>query len=224
VDAGQEPGFVQFRVPAGRASVDLGELARAQTVELDTPNAAFAIERTGYFHADVTEDSTTFQTHRGRSATMTPAGGVASTVAASLQVVVTGADAPRVGQEGPSSQYQIRTLSGAGILDMGAPAEHNRLAHDLRAQRSDTSARRFPRPDVPPGRRPTDKGVYVARLCARRVLVGRLAQSGSGTRQPDSDLRHALTSGGHGSSSSPPDHPDGRIPDRIHREKPNGRR
>ena len=92
----QEPGFVQFRVTAGRASVDLRELARAQTVELDTPNAAFTIERTGYYHADVTEDSTTFQTQRGGSATMTPAGGVAGTVAASLQVVVTGADAPRV--------------------------------------------------------------------------------------------------------------------------------
>ena len=92
----QEPGFVQFRVMVGRASVDLRELARAQTVELDTPNAAFTIERTGYYHADVTEDSTTFQTQRGGSATMTPAGGVAGTVAASLQVVVTGADAPRV--------------------------------------------------------------------------------------------------------------------------------
>ena len=92
----QEAGFVQFRVTAGRASVDLRELARAQTVELDTPNAAFTIERTGYYHADVSEDSTTFQTQRGGSATMTPAGGVAGTVAASLQVVVTGADAPRV--------------------------------------------------------------------------------------------------------------------------------
>ena len=29
----QEPGFVQFRVTAGRASLDLRELARAQTVE-----------------------------------------------------------------------------------------------------------------------------------------------------------------------------------------------
>ena len=92
----QEAGFVQFGVTAGRASLDLRELARAQIVELDTPNAAFTIERTGYYHIDVTEDSTTFQTQRGGSATMTPAGGVAGTVAASLQVVVTGADAPRV--------------------------------------------------------------------------------------------------------------------------------
>jgi hypothetical protein len=92
----QEPGFVQFRVTAGRASLDLRELARSQTVELDTPNAAFTIERTGYYHVDVTEDSTTFQTQRGGRATLTPAGGVASTVAASQQVVVTGTDAARV--------------------------------------------------------------------------------------------------------------------------------
>ena len=92
----QEPGFVQFSVTAGRASVDLGELARAQTVELDTPNAAFTIERTGYYRAEVTEDSTTFETQRGGSATMTPAGGVAGTVAAGRQVMVTGTDAARV--------------------------------------------------------------------------------------------------------------------------------
>jgi uncharacterized protein DUF6600 len=92
----QEPGFVQFRITAGRASLDLRGLAQAQTVELDTPNAAFTIERTGYYHADVTEDSTTFQTQRGGSATMTPAGGVASTVAGSQQVVIMGTDAARV--------------------------------------------------------------------------------------------------------------------------------
>ena len=46
---------MQFRVTAGRASVDLRELARAQTVELRHANAAFTIERTGYYHAAVTE-------------------------------------------------------------------------------------------------------------------------------------------------------------------------
>ena len=92
----QDPGFVQFRVTAGRASLDLGALAQAHTVELDTPNAAFTVERPGYYHADVTEDSTTFQTQRGGSATMTPAGGVAGTVGASQQVVVTGTDGAQV--------------------------------------------------------------------------------------------------------------------------------
>ena len=88
----QEPGFVQFRVTAGRASLDLGAFAGAHTVEIDTPNAAFTIERSGYYHLEVTADSTAFQTHRGGSATMTPAGGVAGTIAANQRVVVTGTD------------------------------------------------------------------------------------------------------------------------------------
>jgi hypothetical protein len=92
----QEAGFVQFRVTAGRASLDLGALAPAQTVELDTPNAAFTLERPGYYRAEVTADSTTFQTQRGGSVTMTPAGGVAGTVATGQQVVVTGTDAAQV--------------------------------------------------------------------------------------------------------------------------------
>ncbi|HSL52667.1 MAG TPA: DUF6600 domain-containing protein [Candidatus Deferrimicrobiaceae bacterium] len=99
----QEAGFVQFRVTAGRASVDVGELAQAQTVELDTPNAAFTLERTGYYRADVTEDSTTFETQRGGNATMTPAGGVASTIAAGRQVMVTGTDVARV-EVGPAPE------------------------------------------------------------------------------------------------------------------------
>jgi hypothetical protein len=92
----QEADFVQFRVTAGRASLDLGEFAQIQAVELDTPNAAFTIERAGYYHADVTEDATMFQAQRGGSATMTPAGGVAGTVAAGQQVVITGTDEARV--------------------------------------------------------------------------------------------------------------------------------
>ncbi|HUG37390.1 MAG TPA: DUF6600 domain-containing protein [Candidatus Limnocylindrales bacterium] len=100
----QEPGFVQFRMTVGRASLDLRELARRQTVELDTPNAAFTIERMGYYHADVTEDSTSFNVQRGGRATMTPAGGGASTIAAGQQVMVTGTDAVRV-DVGPTQGF-----------------------------------------------------------------------------------------------------------------------
>src|SRR6185369_5355724 len=41
-------------------------------VELDTPAAAFTMERAGYYHAEVGADTTTFRTHRGGAATMTP--------------------------------------------------------------------------------------------------------------------------------------------------------
>ncbi len=91
-----EPDFVQFRVTAGHAALDLRELAPGNTVELDTPNAAFTIERAGYYHVDVTQDSTTFTTHRGGTATATPAGGTATPIPANQQFVVTGTASPSV--------------------------------------------------------------------------------------------------------------------------------
>ena len=92
----QEPDFVQFRVTAGHAALDLRELAAGHTVELDTPNGAFTVDRTGYYHMEVAQDATMFGTHRGGSATLTPAGGAATPVAANQQVVITGTDSPRV--------------------------------------------------------------------------------------------------------------------------------
>jgi hypothetical protein len=91
-----EPDFIQLRVTAGHAAVDLRELAPGNTVELDTPNAAFTIERTGYYHVDVEQDSTTFTTHRGGTATVTPAGGTATPIPPNQQLVVTGTDSPPV--------------------------------------------------------------------------------------------------------------------------------
>jgi hypothetical protein len=92
----QEPDFVQFRVTAGHAALDVRELAAGHTVELDTPHGAFTVERPGYYHAEVTQESTAFDTHRGGSATVTPAGGAATPVAANQQVIITGTDSPRV--------------------------------------------------------------------------------------------------------------------------------
>ncbi len=91
-----EPDFIQLRVTAGHAALDLRELGPGHTVELDTPGAAFTVEHTGYYRVDVAEGSTTFRTHRGGAATMTPAGGGSTTVAANEQVVITGADSPQV--------------------------------------------------------------------------------------------------------------------------------
>jgi hypothetical protein len=92
----QEPDFVQFSVTAGHAALDLRELTAGQTVELDTPHGVFTVERAGYYHAEVTQESTRFDTHRGGSATVTPAGGAATPVAANQQVIITGTDSPRV--------------------------------------------------------------------------------------------------------------------------------
>ncbi|HEU5324123.1 MAG TPA: DUF6600 domain-containing protein, partial [Methylomirabilota bacterium] len=92
----QEPDFVQFRITAGHAALDLREMAPGHTVEVATPNAAFTIERTGYYHVDLSDDTTTFRTHRGGSATVTPAAGSATPIGPNQQVVVTGTESPRV--------------------------------------------------------------------------------------------------------------------------------
>ena len=89
-----EPDFLQFRVTGGYAALDLREVPTGHTLELDTPNAAFTVERPGYYRLDVARDSTTFATHRGGVATMTPAGGTATPIAANQQLVVTGTDSP----------------------------------------------------------------------------------------------------------------------------------
>jgi hypothetical protein len=85
-----EPDFLQLKVAAGHVSLDLRALDPGRTVEVDTPGAAFTIERAGYYRVDVAPDRTSFITRRGGAATMTPAGGQAVSIATSEQVVVTG--------------------------------------------------------------------------------------------------------------------------------------
>ncbi|HJV58182.1 MAG TPA: DUF6600 domain-containing protein [Methylomirabilota bacterium] len=85
-----EPDFLQLKVAAGHVSLDLRALDGGRTVEVDTPGAAFTIERAGYYRVDVAPDRTSFVTRRGGVATMTPAGGQAVSIATSEQVVVTG--------------------------------------------------------------------------------------------------------------------------------------
>jgi hypothetical protein len=92
----QEPEFLQLKVPSGHASLDLRALTAGNTVELDTPNAAFTIETSGYYRLDVSDTTTTFISRRGGRATMIPAGGAAVAIAPSEQVVVEGSDTPRV--------------------------------------------------------------------------------------------------------------------------------
>ena len=64
----QEPDFVQLKVTAGHVSLDLRSVDPGHTVEVDTPQAAFTIERAGYYRVDVTGEP-----HR-RSSRGAPAG------------------------------------------------------------------------------------------------------------------------------------------------------
>jgi hypothetical protein len=92
----QEPDFLQFTVTTGHLSLDLRGVTAGHSIEVDTPNAAFTIERTGYYRVDVDESTTTFIARRGGRAAMTPGGGEPTSLAPSEEVVVTGTDAPTV--------------------------------------------------------------------------------------------------------------------------------
>jgi len=84
----QTPDYLQLKVPSGRVSLDLRTFPSASyTIEVDTPNAVFTIDRTGYYRVDVDGD-VHFITRRGGRATVTPAGGQAMTVLPSEEIVV----------------------------------------------------------------------------------------------------------------------------------------
>jgi hypothetical protein len=85
----QTADFVQFKITSGRVSFDLRTLPTGFSVELDTPNAVFTIDRPGYYRADVNGD-VHFITRRGGRAMMVPAGGQAMSIHPSEEIVVQG--------------------------------------------------------------------------------------------------------------------------------------
>jgi hypothetical protein len=94
--ANQEPDFLQFKVTTGTASFDLRTIEPGHTVEVDTPHAAFTIERAGYYRVDVTGERTAFITRRGGRATVTPASEAAVGIAPSEEVIIEGPAGARV--------------------------------------------------------------------------------------------------------------------------------
>ena len=85
----QTSDFTQFKITSGRVTFDLRTLPIGNSVELDTPNAVFTIDRVGYYRVDVDGD-VHFITRRGGRATMVPAGGQAMSIHPSEEIVVQG--------------------------------------------------------------------------------------------------------------------------------------
>jgi len=94
--ANQEPDFLQFKVTTGTASFDLRTIEPGHTVEVDTPHAAFTIERAGYYRVDVTGERTAFITRRGGRATGTPVSEAAVGIEPSEEVIIEGPASARV--------------------------------------------------------------------------------------------------------------------------------
>jgi hypothetical protein len=94
--ANQEPDFLQIKVTTGHMSLDLRGVDPGHSVELDTPHAAFTIERPGYYRIDTTPERTSFITRRGGRATMIAPSGQAAAVSASEEIVLEGAPMPTI--------------------------------------------------------------------------------------------------------------------------------
>ena len=92
----QEANFLQFKVTTGSAAFDLRTLEPGRIVEVDTPNAAFTIDRAGYYRVDVTGERTSFTTRRAGLATVTPASGQPVVITPSEEVVINGTSAPQL--------------------------------------------------------------------------------------------------------------------------------
>ncbi|HXU90805.1 MAG TPA: DUF6600 domain-containing protein [Methylomirabilota bacterium] len=94
--ANQTVDFLQLKVTTGYVAVDVRGLEAGHTVEIDTPHAAFTIDRAGYYRVDVAADRTSFVTRRAGQATVTAPGTAAMVVAPSEEVVVAPGGTPIV--------------------------------------------------------------------------------------------------------------------------------
>lgn len=133
-----EPDFVQFKVTVGHAAFDLRSIEPGLTLEVATPNAAFTIERPGYYRVDVVGERTAFIARRGGRAMVTPEDGASFGIAPSEEVVIEGESHPKVSSfsappldswdnwnyartdrllEAESARYVVPGVYGASDLD-----------------------------------------------------------------------------------------------------------
>lgn len=87
-----ERDFLQVKVTSGRVSFDIRGLNPVQSIEVATPNAAFVIEETGYYRADVDAEATAFLVRRGGRASLTPINGTPVSLGAGAAAAVRGTD------------------------------------------------------------------------------------------------------------------------------------
>ena len=90
-----EPSYMQLKVTGGRIVLDLKQLARGQTFEVDTPAAAFTVDRPGYYRIDVDESTSAFIARRGGTAMVVPEHGETVDIGENQRVVFGSADVER---------------------------------------------------------------------------------------------------------------------------------
>ncbi|HTU03458.1 MAG TPA: DUF6600 domain-containing protein, partial [Candidatus Sulfotelmatobacter sp.] len=92
----QEPDFLQVKLTAGTAFLDLRGLDPGETVEVDTPNAAITLDHVGYYRVEIAGERTAIITRRGGRAAVTPASGGSVDLMPSEEAVVEGTLTPQL--------------------------------------------------------------------------------------------------------------------------------
>ncbi len=95
----QESEWIQFTVASGCASFDLRTLDPGYTLEVDTPNAVFTIERAGYYRVEVDGERTALIVRRNGQALAVPASGGSLRVFSDEKVVFEGIRDPRASSD-----------------------------------------------------------------------------------------------------------------------------
>jgi hypothetical protein len=86
-------GHLALSATSGYVAVDLRGLDAGDVVHLATPHGTLAIDRPGYYRADVGREATTFVARGPGHATLTPPGGAPLAVSAGQQLIVDAAGA-----------------------------------------------------------------------------------------------------------------------------------
>ena len=84
----QEQGYQQFKLTGGQVAFDLRGLPAGQTLEVNTPNAAFTIRSNGYYRVELVGENTHLILRRGGRATVLLADGHANSLVTNEEVVV----------------------------------------------------------------------------------------------------------------------------------------
>jgi hypothetical protein len=86
----QDSGLLQLRLASGDVSLDLRSAALDQLVQIDTPNAAFAVDGNGYYRVDFRDGVSRFVVRRNGRATLRLRDGYTRAIVSGEQFIVRG--------------------------------------------------------------------------------------------------------------------------------------
>ncbi len=116
---------MQFQVSGGHAVFDLARLPAGSTIEIDTPRAAYTIERPGYFRVDVDDQRTSFVARRGGVARVTSGSGDETDVGSDQSLVLAddhpGFAVQPAGPEDDWDRWNVQRTASFGAAPRSAP-------------------------------------------------------------------------------------------------------